>query len=194
MSNRLTLEHPDFAHHAKQMAKKHIAETHPERWAHIKSVAHKVEALAEQLLEGDDVTAVTVAAWLHDIGYANEISNTGFHPLDGAKWLEEINCDPRIVALVAHHSCADIEAEERGLSVEMMAYAKEDSLAADILLYADFTTGPDGKTYTVKERLIEISNRYGPEHVVPRFLEKAEPFIMMAEERVKNKLGLDRPL
>ena len=32
----------------------------------------------------DDLVA---AAWLHDIGYAPELVETGFHPLDGARYL-----------------------------------------------------------------------------------------------------------
>ena len=35
-------------------------------------------------LSGDVLVA---APWLHDIGYAVEVTDTGFHPLDGACYL-----------------------------------------------------------------------------------------------------------
>jgi HD superfamily phosphodiesterase len=30
------------------------------------------------------------AAWLHDIGYSPEIAVSGFHPLDGARYLRDV--------------------------------------------------------------------------------------------------------
>lgn len=194
MAHKFALDHPDFIFHAKQLAKKHLAETMPARWTHVKAVAHKVKALADQLLDDDEVIVATVASWLHDIGYGPALAKTGFHPLDGARWLEELECDKRIVNLVAHHSFAAIEAKERGLQKEMLAYENEKGLVVDILLYADLTTGPEGQTVTVEERIDEIISRYGEDHVVSRFIKRAKDDIMMAEERVKNKLGLDRPL
>ena len=55
------------------------------------------------------------AAYLHDIGYAPELEDTGFHPLDGARWLRAQGQE-RLACLVAHHSGAWFEAEARGLA------------------------------------------------------------------------------
>src|SRR5207244_449132 len=45
---------------------------------------------------------------------APELVESGLHPLDGARYLRGLGTGPvRIVCLVAHHSCAVIEAEER---------------------------------------------------------------------------------
>ena len=33
---------------------------------------------------------MTAAAWLHDIGYAPAVDDTGFHPLDGARYLRDV--------------------------------------------------------------------------------------------------------
>ncbi len=44
---------------------------------------------------------------------------TGFHPLDGARYLRMKNVDERLVRLVAHHSCALCEARERGLETDL---------------------------------------------------------------------------
>ena len=57
------------------------------------------------------------AAWLHDIGYAPGLAVTGFHPLDGARYLRDAqHADAMLCRLAAHHSCAIIEAGERGLA------------------------------------------------------------------------------
>ena len=51
------------------------------------------------------------------IGYAPGLAATGFHPLDGARYLRDAqHADALLCRLVAHHSCAIIEAGERGLA------------------------------------------------------------------------------
>ncbi|MFD6855509.1 HD domain-containing protein [Streptomyces diastaticus] len=51
-----------------------------------------------------DRDLLVAAAWLHDIGYAPELRDTGSHPLDGARHLESLGAPARLVRLVAHHS------------------------------------------------------------------------------------------
>jgi HD superfamily phosphodiesterase len=89
------------------------------------------------LLPDDLVTA----AWLHDIGYAPDLVQTGFHPRDGARFLRCAGVDGQIVSLVAYHSCAQIEADVRGLGAEPAAeFTPAGPLLADALLYCDMTT------------------------------------------------------
>ena len=57
------------------------------------------------------------AAWLHDVGYAPEVADTGFHPLDGARYLAGLETDERVVNLVGRHSYAILEAEFRGFGL-----------------------------------------------------------------------------
>ncbi len=45
--------------------------------------------------------ALVAAAWLHDIGYAPEVTDTGFHPLDGARYLVGLGIAERVVNLWA---------------------------------------------------------------------------------------------
>ena len=127
------------------------------------------------------------AAWLHDIGYAPRLVDTGFHPLDGARFLEVLGLPRRIVSLVAHHTNALAEARERGLAEAWTAeFDLEKSPTADLLWYCDMTTGPDGEALTVPERIAEIQHRYGPDAVVTRFIERATPDLMdMADRAAK---------
>ena len=83
-----------------------------DRWRHVQAVGRSSEEL---MARGFDISAaVVMAAWLHDVGYADSVVTTGFHPVDGANWLEGLGVPPGVVALVAHHSEARFEAEERG--------------------------------------------------------------------------------
>jgi HD superfamily phosphodiesterase len=144
------------------------------------------------ILSASDADALAVAAILHDIGYAPSIAKTGFHPLDGARWLRDQQWDKRIVNLVANHSCACMEADERGLRAELEEFPNEDTLVTDALLYCDMTTGPDGQDFDVEERLSEIESRYGPEHLVYRFISRAKPSLIGAVRKIEQELPQPR--
>ncbi|MER6000845.1 HD domain-containing protein [Nonomuraea angiospora] len=69
---------------------------------------------------GDEADILTAFAYLHDIRYAPDLVSTGFHPLDGARYLRDVHqADETLCRLVAHHSCAVNEALERSLFVEL---------------------------------------------------------------------------
>jgi hypothetical protein len=126
---------------------------------------------------------------LHDIGYAPDAVVTGFHPLDGARYLRALGYPDRLVCLVAHHSDAVLEAEIRGLDGELAAeFPREESVTADALWFCDMTTGPDGQHLPVTERLAEIRRRYGAGDVVTRFIEEAEPDLVAAVRRTEEHL------
>jgi putative nucleotidyltransferase with HDIG domain len=100
---------------AQQLARALLQEPLPRRWAHVQGVAARACALAPVL--GADADLLEAAAWLHDIGYAPGLATTGLHQLDGARYLRDAqHADAMLCRLVAHHSCAIIEAGERGLA------------------------------------------------------------------------------
>jgi hypothetical protein len=69
----------------------------------------KVAARAEELagaVPPADRELLVVAAWWHDLGYAPDLVQTGFHPIDGALYLAAKGHSPRLCGLVAHHSAA----------------------------------------------------------------------------------------
>ncbi len=174
---------------AEQIARRHLEAAVPQRWRHVDGVARKAEWLADILFAHADAEILKAAAWLHDIGYAPDICDTGFHPLDGAVWLRKAGFEERVSALVAYHTCADIEAQERGFADRLNAFPREASLVADALLYADMTSGPDGQDVSVIARLDEIVSRYGEHHGVARFIKRARPVILEATQRVETQLA-----
>ena len=76
------------------MAELRLAGQLPRRWTHVQAVAAKATRVA-QVLDPADRDVLVAAATLHDIGYATELAHTGFHPLDGARWLEDHHFDPQ---------------------------------------------------------------------------------------------------
>jgi predicted hydrolase (HD superfamily) len=172
---------------AARLAEVKLAEPLPRRWRHVRSVARRAKWVTKQLALSDDLVA---AAWLHDIGYAPDLVETGFHPLDGARYLRRTGLDGQVVSLVAYHSCAQIEADVRGLGAELASeFTPADSSLADALLYCDMTTGPDGDYVRPAARLVEIRGRYGPDHEVTQFVERAASEILMTAGRVEEMLA-----
>ncbi len=173
---------------ARDLAERKLAEALPRRWQHVRAVAAHAERVGHRL--GCPRGLLVGAAWLHDIGYASDVARTGFHPLDGARFLRQAGVDERVVSLVAYHSCAHIEADVRGLGGALTAeFSPGDGLLSDALCYCDMTTGPDGQHMEVADRLVEIRGRYGPDHIVTRFVEQAAPEILMTAGRVEQLLA-----
>lgn len=159
----------------------------PRRWAHVQGVADRAR-IATRLFVYAEQELLVAAALLHDVGYSPAIVNTGFHPLDGARALQKVAADARLVALVAHHSCAYREAELRGLSAELTEWVDEETPLRDALWWADMTTSPDGKPVAFDNRLKEIQERYGPQDVVTFFIRQAEPELRGAVDRTEARL------
>jgi HD superfamily phosphodiesterase len=161
----------------------------PRRWAHSQGVAAQARTL-ESIL-GNDADLLIAAAWLHDIGYAPDLMDTGFHPLDGARYLSDTpQADELLCRLVAHHSCAVIEAAQRDLDgVLVREFEPVGGELADALIYCDLTTGPDGQRMSVEQRLAEIRGRYGLEDPVSRALAWSAPELTGAVQRVHRRLA-----
>jgi hypothetical protein len=173
---------------AEELARKLLEVPLPRRWAHVQGVAAQARTLAPVL--GDDADLLEAAAWLHDIGYSPELAETGFHPLDGARYLRDVHqADPVLCSLVGHHSWAVVEAEERGLAdVLSREFPAADTALSDALTYCDATTTPDGSAVTVHDRLAEIRERYGPDSMVTRFSYRAEPCFVSSVSRTADRL------
>jgi HD superfamily phosphodiesterase len=88
---------------AYELAGELLRDSLPRRWAHTQGVAACARTLAP--LVGDDAEVLERAAVLHDIGYAPPLVETGFHPLDGPRYLRDAHAaDERVVRLAANHT------------------------------------------------------------------------------------------
>lgn len=172
---------------AYNVARAKLAESLPRRWAHVQGVARQARSVRE--VAGQDGDLLEAAAILHDVGYAPDLAATGFHPLDGAVFLAEVGAPDRIVHLVAHHSYAALEARLRGLEGELARFIDERGVVRDALWYCDQTTSPDGEVVTPQARAAEIKDRYGPDHLVTRFITEAAPELLAAAERTERRIG-----
>lgn len=173
---------------ARALAERLLGEPLPRRWAHTQGVAAAARRLASIL--GDYAELIEAAAWLHDIGYSPAVADTGFHPLDGARYLRDSeDVDPLLCGLVAYHTGAVYEARERGLEAFLTdEFTAPAPLLATALTYCDVTTGPDGNRVDVQERIADILERYGHDHPVGRALQKARTSYLESVREIEARL------
>lgn len=68
---------------AQANAERLMSEELPRRWRHVQAVARTATGVSSAV-GPTDRDVLIASAWLHDIGYGNELVDTGFHTLDGA--------------------------------------------------------------------------------------------------------------
>ncbi|NKQ58542.1 HDIG domain-containing protein [Amycolatopsis sp. K13G38] len=168
-------------------AKQLLADELPRRWAHTRGVAHRAAEVARSL-PAEDRQILIAAAWLHDIGYAEELIDTGFHQLDGARYLAARGVPRRVCALVAHHAGAAAVAAVRGLSAELAEFDDEQGPVRDALWYCDMTTAPDGTPVSFAERMRELRARRSPDDPVIQALAGNESERAAAVSRTEELL------
>ena len=180
-----------YASWAEALAERLLAEALPDRWAHSRGVGLKARELRQ--LAGEHADVLEAGAFLHDIGYAPSVRVTGFHPLDGARYLRDETDVPTLVCtLVANHTCAVVEAQGRGLDGPLTAEfpvgeAPEPELVAAIT-YCDLSVGPRGTATDAESRIAEILERYGPGDVVYQSIERARPLLLEQDRSVRGRL------
>ena len=150
---------------ARRLAEVCLATSHPKRWRHVRGVAARAIAMTQSDEAEDPVVS---AAWLHDVGYALVAQDSGLHALDGAKYLMGVGASPTVVSLVAFHTGAEFEAEERGLAGELETVPRPNQSSLDALILCDLTVSPAGDPVAVGSRLDEIVARYPPDDPVHR--------------------------
>jgi putative nucleotidyltransferase with HDIG domain len=170
---------------AKNLAQELLADALPRRWVHTQGVARQTRSFADYL--GTDIALVEAAAWLHDIGYAPAVAVTGFHSLDGARYLRDVHAaEQTLCDLVAHHSGSAVEAEERGMGRELAEFGPPDRHARllSVLTAADMTTGPDGDPMSATARIAEILSRYAVDDVVYRAVSRSGGSLIATSDQV----------
>ena len=169
---------------ARTVARDLLADALPRRWAHTRGVGHKAESIAHVV--GGDAESIICAAWLHDVGYAPDLVDTGFHSLDGARYLrDKAKASDLVCRLVAHHSCAIVEARSRSLDTDLLdEFPPVAGIESDALLYCDMTTSPDGVPVSVESRLAEILTRYADGSIVAESIKRSGPEIVRVAKAV----------
>jgi hypothetical protein len=122
---------------ARETARRLLGES-PERLRHSAGVAARAESLASAVPD-DRRSFLVAAAWLHDVGYAESLHDTGFHPVDGARFLRSAHWDGGICNLVAHHSGSRFVAAARGLGGDLAEFDWAQDPVSDALTVADQT-------------------------------------------------------
>jgi putative nucleotidyltransferase with HDIG domain len=160
----------------------------PQRSRHLAAVAARAAELCPAVppMAADTLVA---AAWLHDIGYAEELRDTGFHPLDGARYLQRAGWPSAICDLVAHHSGSRFVAKAQGLEQQLREFTFVEDPVSDALTVADNTAGPDGTVMTIDERLREKALRHGPRSPNELANPQRDNYIRAADRRVAHRLA-----
>jgi putative nucleotidyltransferase with HDIG domain len=161
------------------------------RWHHTEAVAARA-GRAAALLPPVEADVLRAAAWLHDVGYTPALHRLRFHPVDGAAFLRDHLGWPAVAGLVAHHSGARFVAAVRGMTHLMQPFARREYWTgplADALTWADQTTGPDGGTVEVEERLREMLARHGADSPNARAHARRAPVLIAAVRATEARLA-----
>ena len=166
---------------------RYILAADPERLRHSEAVAVRARLMTAAVAD-DQAAFLVAAAWLHDIGYAPGLKETGFHPLDGARHLRATGWPPAMCDLVAHHSGSRFVATVRELDDEIGEFAFQEDHLTDALTVADQTAGPHGLQMTVEERIRDMLDRHGPDSPNVRAHARRGPYLVDAARRVASRL------
>ncbi|MGW5610185.1 HD domain-containing protein [Streptomyces sp. NPDC003753] len=173
---------------AHDLAESLLADSLPKRWAHSQRVYSQALTLAPTL--GEDAELLAAAAIAHDVGYAQTAVDTGQHMIDGARYLRDVmGADPRLCSIVAFHTSSSWEASELGLDDALNEFGPAEPELVDAITYCDLTSSPVGDLVDPAERLSEVLERYGPEHVVFRAVSAARPELLARVARVRQRLA-----
>ena len=167
----------------------HLLQGVDTRLDHSAAVAAQMDRVAH-LVERGWRSAIKDAAWLHDIGYSPQIAATGFHPLDGARWLRDHGWPRETCRLVAWHTEALEEARLYGLDTQLTAeFERPPRLAAAALAWADLTTSPTGAQWAAERRFADILRRYPPGSIVHEATRASLPSLGAAVRTIEDLLA-----
>jgi len=171
---------------ARELARGLLADNLPQRWDHSRGVASRAE-----LFVGSHPRAnlLIAAGYLHDIGYAAEAIDTGFHQIDGARFLRRLGYDEEIVNMVAHHSGAAKRAPLFGFDHLLETeFPMREELPHRELHFCDLTTGLDGQPVSCEDRLADLRHRHRDNPPMLRFLDENEADLRHLVQMIQRQL------
>jgi hypothetical protein len=155
----------------------------PDRLHHTAGVAEWAEFLTA-LLEPEQAPLLLAAAWLHDIGSAEQLRDTGFPPIDGARFLERSGWPPKVCSLVAHHSGARFVAAALGLGGQMGGSRFVVDPLTDALTVADLSTGARGEPVAIEDRLADQLAFHGRDSAYGQVFEQRATYVHSCAVRI----------
>jgi hypothetical protein len=176
----------DLVTRARSLAEQQLSGA-PRRWSHVRGVASTATTVAP-IVEPEHADAIVAAAWLHDVGYAPDLAVSGFHPVDGARFAMDAGMPDLVVRLIAFHTGAEFEAQQRGLLSELLEFTPPPADILDVVTFADMTTSPTGEPINARDRVAEILTRYEPEDPVFDAVSRSAPELLAAVDRVNARL------
>lgn len=144
------------------------------RLAHIQQVMRTARRIEAQRPFGG---RLVIAAAYHDLGYAQPLCVTGFHPVDSALIAREDGLDDEIIDAVLHHSGA------RGLAArsrpDLLHHYGPDcrmtrTALSRALTFCDNRSGPTGAPLSLTQRLSDIRVRHA---ATPPVLETTQAYL-----------------
>lgn len=163
------------------------------RFKHIMGVVDEMKLLLRHFdIDNKTKNELINLAFLHDIGYSEQLTKTGFHPLDGALFCKEMGYSEDVVSAVMFHSGAyrDVEMnfpDIMGCYVNHSYRIKnKGKLYIELITYCDLHRSPLGIKVNLDERLEDIYRRYGEDHNVSLTVKLNEESFVKIIDRVNG--------
>ncbi len=149
------------------------------RLAHMRQACRTAKRIVSQINYDSELSnKIVTAALFHDIGYAEKLINTGFHPLDGAAYLAHCGAPEDIIEAVLWHSSTPIEIKSLPEIKKIYDKFPTPDFKSPVfraVCYCDFRTSPLGQSFSFGQRIVELENRFGLESIPPAIARKTLP-------------------
>lgn len=162
------------------------------RKKHIYQVVENVKEIIkiENIEVNSDLYNKLIAsAYLHDIGYSEELNKFNFHAYDGYKYLLDNEYDKSVLKVILHHTYSEllyyIQGEDRLVITEtynkipLTSFTKEEDYIFKLLTLADMKSNYKGEKVTVADRISDIYDRYGEDSIISKHISQVRLFLIL---------------
>lgn len=163
------------------------------RYKHILGVVEEMRSYIQKRKIGEETKEnLLTLAYLHDIGYSNKVIKTGFYPLDGALFCEEIGCVKEVVDAVMFQSGA-FKNVKRNFPDLLEQYHNRNYYRSvtsnkyiELITYCELHRSFLGQKISIEEKIEEADREYGKHHYIASELRNNKPSLMKLINRVES--------